>query len=461
MACLRFAGAAAPLLVLAACSIPVAEAPPEKPAPAAVVVRQHRPPRFSAAYLAAAKTDALLGLEPADLAALERRVAADPRDWTARLQILGYATRGDQLGRPESLARRKTHVFWLIEQEPASDILSAYFGRFQPEELTAEETARARALWQSAAEADPGNDRILANAANFFEPLDAELRRRYLELAAAAAPENANYGSDLGFVYAELIIGSMRETTPEKLRLATMAERILDATTNAAMVETAVHALTSAANQLDPVGRHHTLVAKASDRLFARAKLLNPDLDEDWVHPKPAVPEELFHNPPMEDELAEARARVVRLPPSAFPELPPGIAALLTARRCGVPQISQSTEKSNLIRGAFFQAGEPGWAVICSTGGQSQILVFRNDRDLDPLLLEEFPDPICLAEEWNCGSYMTALHTADRDFILYHDRGGPEPPPIDHDGIDIAVVEKASLVRYFYKGEWLTLTGAD
>jgi hypothetical protein len=57
----------------------------------------------------------------------------------------------------------------------------------------------------------------------------------------------------------------------------------------------------------------------------------------------------------------------------------------------------------------------------------------------------------------------TNISAVDRDYIITHYRayGGPEPPPIDHHGIDVGIWEKASVVRYFHNGEWLTLTGAD
>jgi hypothetical protein len=43
----------------------------------------------------------------------------------------------------------------------------------------------------------------------------------------------------------------------------------------------------------------------------------------------------------------------------------------------------------------------------------------------------------------------------------YRAYGGPKPPPIDHQGIDDAFLEKASVTFYFHKGNWLQLTGAD
>jgi hypothetical protein len=50
-----------------------------------------------------------------------------------------------------------------------------------------------------------------------------------------------------------------------------------------------------------------------------------------------------------------------------------------------------------------------------------------------------------------------------KDFIMRHydAYGGLKPPPIDHQGIDDAFIEKASVTWYFQGGKWLRLTGAD
>jgi hypothetical protein len=38
---------------------------------------------------------------------------------------------------------------------------------------------------------------------------------------------------------------------------------------------------------------------------------------------------------------------------------------------------------------------------------------------------------------------------------------GPKPPVIDHEGIDVGLCDKASIVSYLYQNQWLTLAGAD
>jgi hypothetical protein len=43
----------------------------------------------------------------------------------------------------------------------------------------------------------------------------------------------------------------------------------------------------------------------------------------------------------------------------------------------------------------------------------------------------------------------------------YREYGGPKPPALDHDGINDLVIEKGSLVWYWYQNRWLELQGAD
>jgi hypothetical protein len=59
--------------------------------------------------------------------------------------------------------------------------------------------------------------------------------------------------------------------------------------------------------------------------------------------------------------------------------------------------------------------------------------------------------------------YSRAISAVGKNHILdyYKAYGGTEPPPIEHQGINDAFAEKASVVRYFYRGKWLELQGAD
>lgn len=152
------------------------------------------------------------------------------------------------------------------------------------------------------------------------------------------------------------------------------------------------------------------------------------------------------------------------LPPYAFPDLPAKIKAVLSRRGCLVPQPMLDGQPRNVIRGEFFDKGQIAWAVLCSTGGFSSILVFRGDSDTRPEELARKEDKIYLQDVGEGKiAYSHEIQTVDRKFIMTHYRayGGPEPPPINHHGIDDAFLEKASETHYWYNRKWLLLQGSD
>lgn len=167
---------------------------------------------------------------------------------------------------------------------------------------------------------------------------------------------------------------------------------------------------------------------------------------------------------PTAAEIEYFHSRVPRLSPTEFPELPAALSKTLIERECLIPQAGPTWPFGNAIRGDFFVAGQESWAVICSRNRKAQILAFRSASDQQPEIVDEFDDPVCMGEESNCGMlYGKNINAVGRDYILTHHEafGGPVPPPIDHQGIDVGIWEKASSVRYFHEGQWLTLTGAD
>ena len=59
--------------------------------------------------------------------------------------------------------------------------------------------------------------------------------------------------------------------------------------------------------------------------------------------------------------------------------------------------------------------------------------------------------------------YSREISAVNKRFILRHYRAydGPRPAPIDHNGIDDAILEKASITWYWHDGKWMQLQGAD
>jgi hypothetical protein len=148
---------------------------------------------------------------------------------------------------------------------------------------------------------------------------------------------------------------------------------------------------------------------------------------------------------------------VVRLQPTAFPELPKNLVTELKRRGCTIPQVAGFSKRQNVIRGEFAKPGQTDWAALCYCRGFLGLYVFWNGSEVDVAVVgrRKFPEALPAPFE-------TAIAPVSRKYILDHYRalGGPKPPPIDHQGIDWSS-GMASDILYFYKGKWLTLQGAD
>lgn len=167
-----------------------------------------------------------------------------------------------------------------------------------------------------------------------------------------------------------------------------------------------------------------------------------------------------------QEKLSVSVQSLERVPPAAFPQLPKNVVRRLQARRCTIPQTDLEPRPNNVISGEFAKKGQTDWAVLCSRGGVSSILVFWDGSRESPAELARVPDDAYWLGNAREGShYYRHLMVADRDYILVHykeyDRSKKAPPPITHDGIDDGFLEKGSEVFYYYRGKWLELPGAD
>jgi hypothetical protein len=157
---------------------------------------------------------------------------------------------------------------------------------------------------------------------------------------------------------------------------------------------------------------------------------------------------------------------VVRLSPTAFPELPQDLARELVRRGCTIPQ--PSPQRRNVIRGHFAKAGSDDWAVLCyrRKTKTTTLLVFWNGSAENPTQLIRGPYSGPYDDFVPSGDYGVMfewfIRPVGRKFILghYQGYGGPKPPPIDHEGIESGG-DSASIVLYYYRGRWLKLQGAD
>jgi hypothetical protein len=150
----------------------------------------------------------------------------------------------------------------------------------------------------------------------------------------------------------------------------------------------------------------------------------------------------------LQRQLDDAERRIVWLPPTAFPELPRTVIHELQRRGCTIPQTAYSKKPHNVIRGEFAKPGQHDWAVLCSVKGVSTILVFWNGSEKNPAEIATLEDRIFLQGiSPDKIAYSRGITPVGGDFIVrhYNAYGGPKPPPIDHQGIDDAFLEKASV----------------
>lgn len=160
-----------------------------------------------------------------------------------------------------------------------------------------------------------------------------------------------------------------------------------------------------------------------------------------------------------------AESEIQRLKPSEFPELPEVLVAELQSRGCTIPQLGYPSPHShNVIHGEFAVKGRKDWVVLCSKNRVSSILIFWGGSPENTSEIAEFQDHIFLQGQGNGQIfYSRALGVAGQEYILDHYKKyiGPNPPPIDHEGINDMFVEKASTVHYYNQGKWFKVPGSD
>jgi hypothetical protein len=164
------------------------------------------------------------------------------------------------------------------------------------------------------------------------------------------------------------------------------------------------------------------------------------------------------------DDFIRADKAIVRLPPSAFPNLPSEVRTTLEIRGCMIPQTFISTKPHNVIQGEFKKKDQTDWAILCSKDSDSSILVFWAGSNKKVDVIKKSPDKNWLQSIGNDKiGFSRLISPVDQGFILEHYKrhGGSKPPPIRHQGIDESFVQKGSVVHYYYHGKWLDLTGAD
>jgi hypothetical protein len=154
----------------------------------------------------------------------------------------------------------------------------------------------------------------------------------------------------------------------------------------------------------------------------------------------------------------QADQKILRLPPSAFPQIPSNIVRDLKRRGCTIPQSTRKPQ--NVVVGDFARLGQQDWAILCSVNRVSSILVFFNGSEKNVHEVAKAADRNYLLRNTTGHIvYCRGIYTVGKDFIVGDDKDGePKPPTFDHQGIEDAFIGKGTVTWYFYNGSWLKVS---
>ena len=168
---------------------------------------------------------------------------------------------------------------------------------------------------------------------------------------------------------------------------------------------------------------------------------------------------------PVAQDWERANSEIVRLKPGAFENLAPAVRGDLERRGCLVPQTYLNGAPHNIVRGRFTSVKQFDIAVLCSISGVSSILVYPPEALVGVREVARRPDRdyLQVVDVGGVIGFSRSLNVASPQYIRrQHERyGRPQPPALEHDGIDDGFLEKASVVWYWYQERWLRLQGAD
>jgi hypothetical protein len=167
----------------------------------------------------------------------------------------------------------------------------------------------------------------------------------------------------------------------------------------------------------------------------------------------------------LEDRFAAAAREIVRLEPSAFPQLPPQISAWMQDEAYTIPQSYCDSIPHNVVSGNLDEDGPLDWAVLCSRADTSRIAIFWSGSTDSTLLIEPRADADYLQTidgEGRIGfSRLLTIRTPQSLSQRYAAYDAVMPEWVVHDAVEDYFCEKGSSVFYWRHGRQEQLLGAD
>lgn len=150
-----------------------------------------------------------------------------------------------------------------------------------------------------------------------------------------------------------------------------------------------------------------------------------------------------------DSEYAVAFAAIRKLPPDSFDLIPARVRSTLGERGCMIPQPYEN-KRSNAVKGAFTAKGAVEWAVTCALPTSVQVLIVGAESGAVAGSLD-------IAIDYTLATYPRSAFAHRK----IDDYGKSIPQPIDHDAIDVGILEKASVANYRAGGVWYRIITSD
>lgn len=207
----------------------------------------------------------------------EVRLTQDPDDLAAHESLIQYYfQQGVSSRTPEIEKDRETHIFWLIEHHPESELAGSPEAQILPGlPESAEGYVRAKDLWLQQVQNHSDEKIVLRNAGEFFLVPDAKTARELLEKAWAMDSKDVQTSSALAQAYE--LEASHTSSSEEKLAVAKKAVSVRESTLGGLPEEQRFDALGDLAKSALEAGEPEKAQQYAEELLKLAAKFKN-----DW-----------------------------------------------------------------------------------------------------------------------------------------------------------------------------------
>jgi hypothetical protein len=153
-----------------------------------------------------------------------------------------------------------------------------------------------------------------------------------------------------------------------------------------------------------------------------------------------------------------------RLPASSFPDLPDAVADVLEQRGCLIPQTFQAHRPENVIHASLERPGSSDWAVLCSTHGNVELLVFFAHASNKPMMLASVPELERLQRHDSSGvlGFDWGIDPASPRRVREAQAGMEHHPSLlDHDALEDIVLNQKTVYRFYTHSAWTVVDTSD